>query len=475
MRMAILPFRQLRPDPDTEFLVFSLADAIASSLSGLESLVVRSSLAAGRFASDAPDLPAIATALDVTLVLAGTVMRNGDRVRVATQLLEAPRGTLLWTSTAETSIADLFQVSDELVHRIIESLALPLSVRESRVLNHDVPGSGRAYELYLRANGLGRYPDTWPNARDLYLEAIRADLDYAPAWARLGRVYRLMAKYGTDDEQQMTRLAEEAFRRALALNPELSLAHYLYAQLEMETARSLQALSRLLDRARERRADPQLFVGLVQACRYVGLLDASRAAHECAKRLDPAAKTSVAYTSLMAGDYARAVDEARISGEKPVEGFALAALQRFNEARSILEESLRTYAQNRTWATYLEMMLAFARGETAAAASLADVCLQLPFRDPEGLFALCLILVWSNDQRRAVHALRHTVDAGFACLPALIGDPAMHALADLPECERLRAQVKERHRQAQIAFDAAGGRELLRIPPDTGRHSAEFV
>lgn len=109
----------------------------------------------------------------------------------------------------------------------------------------------------------------------------------------------------------MTALAEESFRRALAIDPELSLAHYLYAQLEMETGRSLEAFDRLLGRARERRADPQIFTALVQSCRYVGLLRASRAAHERAKRLDPGVKTSIAFTSFMAGDYAQAVADAR--------------------------------------------------------------------------------------------------------------------------------------------------------------------
>ena len=75
IRLAVLPFRQLKSDADTEFLVFSLPDAIASSLSGLESLAVRSTLAAAHYAADVPDLSAIATGLDVTLVLGGTVLR----------------------------------------------------------------------------------------------------------------------------------------------------------------------------------------------------------------------------------------------------------------------------------------------------------------------------------------------------------------------------------------------------------------
>ena len=349
IRLAVLPFRQLKADPDTQFLSFSLADAIASSLSGLESLVVRSAIAAARFTSDAPDLAGVASALDVNLVLAGTILRVGDRVRVSTQLVEVPHGTLLWTTTAEALLEDLFGVSDGLVRRIVESLALPLTVREAGQLRQDVPSSGHGYTLYLRANALGRYPDTWTQARDLYLEAVRVDPRYAPAWAGLGRIYRMMAKYAPDEDPQLVKLAEESFRRALAVSPELSLAHYLYAQLELETGRSVNALFRLLDRARERRADPKLFAGLVQACRYVGLLDASRAAHERARLLDPAIRTSIGYTSVMAGDYARAVAEAR-DNDDPLEGFALALAGRGEESIQVLQALRARYGRNRTGA-----------------------------------------------------------------------------------------------------------------------------
>src|SRR6266508_2168717 len=66
--------------------------------------------------------------------------------------------------------------------RIVESLSLPLSLREHQLLRHDVPGSGTAYAQYLRANRLSADTSTWDAARDLYLESIRADPHYAPAW-----------------------------------------------------------------------------------------------------------------------------------------------------------------------------------------------------------------------------------------------------------------------------------------------------
>src|SRR6185436_16079810 len=103
-RIVVLPFHVLRPDPETDFLAFSLPDAIATSLSGIGSLIVRSSATAARFAGDAPDLKALAAAADVDRVVMGTILRSGDQLRVTVQLVEAPGGTLLNSHTIQSSL-----------------------------------------------------------------------------------------------------------------------------------------------------------------------------------------------------------------------------------------------------------------------------------------------------------------------------------------------------------------------------------
>ena len=112
-RLIVLPFRMLRPDPDTDFLCFSLPDALSASLSSLESLVVRSSLTAARFAADAPDLRRISEEADVDIVLTGMLLRAGDELRVTAQLADAAAGTLIWSHTAQGPVGDLFRL-----HRI---------------------------------------------------------------------------------------------------------------------------------------------------------------------------------------------------------------------------------------------------------------------------------------------------------------------------------------------------------------------
>jgi DNA-binding winged helix-turn-helix (wHTH) protein len=85
-RLIVLPFKMLRPDADVDFLAFSLPEAITTSLSGLESLVVRSSMAASRYAAAAPDLQMIAREADVDVVLTGSLLRSVNEIRLSAQL-----------------------------------------------------------------------------------------------------------------------------------------------------------------------------------------------------------------------------------------------------------------------------------------------------------------------------------------------------------------------------------------------------
>src|SRR5579863_6172127 len=209
-RVIVLPFRMLRPDPETDFLAFSLPDALTTSLSGLKSLVVRSSLAASRFSAGAHDLKTIAAEADVDLVLTGTLLPAGDEIRVTAQLTDAANGTLLCSHSTQTSIGNVFRLQDELTERIVDALSLQLTAPEKRMLRQDVPADAKAYEYYLRGNQFSRDAKQWNAARDLYLRCVDADPCYAPAWARLGRIHHVMAKYLPTGSREGLDQAEKA-------------------------------------------------------------------------------------------------------------------------------------------------------------------------------------------------------------------------------------------------------------------------
>ena len=122
-RLIVLPFRLLRPDDAAEFLAFGLPDAITTSLSGLGSIVVRSTLVGGQYTTASPDLTALAEHAEVDLVLVGSLLRGGDRLQVNAQLLEVPAGTVVWAERAQVAWQDIFQLQDDLTRRIVASLA----------------------------------------------------------------------------------------------------------------------------------------------------------------------------------------------------------------------------------------------------------------------------------------------------------------------------------------------------------------
>lgn len=458
-RLIILPFRALRPDPDTDFLAFSLPDAIASSLAGLSSLVVRSTLLAARFAGPALDLKEIAREADVDVVLTGTLLRAGSQVRLSTQLVEAPAGTLIWSRSLQVELRDIFQLQDTLVGSVVESLALPLSAGERQRLAHDAPESATAYDLYLRAIEMGRQREL-QRAVDLFEECVRIDPRYAPAWARLGRAIWLLDKYSVGSRDKQAE-ADRAMRRALELNPDLPLAHNLYALIQVEQGHAQEAMVRLLGRARTNSGDPELFAALSHACRYCGLFEASLAADRRARRLDPHVATSVPQTYFLSGDYQQAFE-----ASKDAFGFgaaaALAMMGRVEEA----VELLRNKTEEGGWRLgrlHLTTLRASLEGNREESVRAAQELLGVAFRDPEGWYHLGRQLAYAGASSLALETLARCVEEGWFGYPSFASDPWLDALRGDPEFVRILNLARERHQAARAAFEAEGGPQRLGI------------
>jgi TolB-like protein len=455
-RLVVLPFRLLRPDPETDFLGFSLPDAITTSLSSVQSLVVRSSLTASRLGGDPSDLRKIGAEADVDVALCGTLLRAGDALRLNAQLVEVPGGAVVWSHTAQVTMGDVFQLQDALTQRIVQSLAVPLSVREARLLRRDVPGSARAYEFFLRANDVANDAGTWSTAYELYRQSLDDDPRFAPARARLGRVCRVMAKYRPDGARARFAEAEAAVERALELNPDLPLAHHVCALLEIDLGRAEAAVVRLVERAKVHGADSEIFAALVYACRFCGLLGASVAADTHARRLDPTVRTSVAHTHWQRRDYARVLtfpfDDIPYIG-----GMSLAMLGRTDDA---LEAFRRLEARvNRVpdLVTAARALLEDRREDSIAALERATATV----RDPEGLFYVGRQHTHLREADRALLALERAVAGGFFSFPFMADDPWLEPLADHARFADLRAHVEQRHRAAAEQFERAGGPALL--------------
>jgi TolB-like protein len=451
----------LRSDPETDFLAFSLPDAIATSLSGFGSLIVRSTAAAARF-GEAPDLRALATEADVDRVVMGTLLRVGDQLRATAQLVEAPAGTLITSHSIQAPLGDLFHLQDDIAHRVVESLSLPLGgVPPS---SPDTPRDAKAYGIYLRANQLALSYDQLPQARDLYESCLKLDPEFAPAWARLGRCLRVIGKY-IDASLETEARGEQALRRALELNPRLSIAHKFYASLEADSGQVQQALMRLLGEAGRHGNDPELFAGLVHTCRYGGLFEQSIAAHDEARRLDPNVTTSIEQTRLMAGDVAGVLAADRPlaigSGDDVIRVVGLGLTGRRAEAQkrlTALRATTRILAFQ-VWADFLGAWLDRQPDLMRVRRGALDKVHIM--KDPEATFQEGWLFCDAGDHAYGLMLLRRAVTRGYYVASTLVASPQFDPLRGEPAFQEMLHEAEAGRALLLEAFRDAGGESLL--------------
>src|SRR5688572_12934058 len=455
LRLAVLPFRLIKPESDLDYLPVSFADALVSSLSGFESLVVRSTLKSARYANIVPDLNTLANDLAVDVVLTGSILRTNDLLRVTTELVSVPAGDVWWTQASQVTLDQVFELNDQLARKVIQSL--PLTERDQTAPESTHSVNAKAYDLYLHGMRLRMEPASWRQARSFFDQCLKLDPAFAAAWAERGRLDRILGKY--EDSAQLAR-AETALLQALELDPKQGAAQNYYAQLEVDLGRVEAALSRLTRRAEERRAEPFIYVALVHALRYAGLLEESVAAHHQAVRLDPTVSTSILHTYYMQGDYARALEQAYRSSD-PFEARLLGAMGQDVDAISAARREEERFAA-------FPVLRSFSTGLRAAFEKQPDVALSalqyfdsFTFNDGEGLFYVAEIYARLGIPESAYRMLERSVAAGFWCFPAFDRDPYFAPLRQDTRWHELLNRVRSRHESIKQEFVASRGRTLL--------------
>jgi TolB-like protein/DNA-binding SARP family transcriptional activator/Flp pilus assembly protein TadD len=349
--LAVLPFLNMSPDPDHAYFSDGITEDLLARVSRIDGLRVISRTSVWRYKDSQAAVAEIARDLGVAHILEGSVRREGNRVRITAQLIDAARDDHIWAETYDRELTDIFEVQSDIAGHIAQALAqrlTPTPTPAPTAQGERAEDAARltAYDLLLRGREyLNRRGDTdvtkYPLALGLFRRALEVDPDYARGHAAVSETYRRhillpliptradsMLAYSTravaldpDLPAAATELgfafffsgqrdrAEAELRRALALDPNQADA--------MEGLAGLAAINgRLIEAVRWQRQavanDPLAHGRIFGLARYhfdIGDLDAADAALARAVELapdDPNANFLLAQVHRLRGDPARA-------------------------------------------------------------------------------------------------------------------------------------------------------------------------
>jgi eukaryotic-like serine/threonine-protein kinase len=232
--IAVLPFEPLGRDMDDELLGLGMADAVIGRISNLKQLAVLPTSAVAKYKGPANDPFAAGRTLGVDAILSGTIQRSGDRVRSTVQLVHVASGRTVWSEKFDQTFTDIFGVQDAISDNVARSLALNLTSDEQKQLAKRYTTNASAYDEYLM--GLyfwnKRSRDGLEKATDHFGRAVEKDPNFALAYALMADCYYLQFNYGYRSEPRWVRDAKAAVDRALVLDGSIAEAHVAAAMIE---------------------------------------------------------------------------------------------------------------------------------------------------------------------------------------------------------------------------------------------------
>ena len=225
--VAILPFKNVGNDKETDFYQFSLADAAITELARVRSLVVRPSSVIVKYQNRQIDPVEAGQELGVDAILTATFLHAGDRLRVTAQLLDVRTSEIIWSERIDADASDIINVQDTIVKRIVEGLRLELSPDEADELAKGATTNAAASEEYLRGRDcLANYiyhtiqREQIDTAIEHFRRAIEIDPKFALAYSALGSCYvnRVLKGLGQAGDHEKAKIA---FKKALSIDPRL--------------------------------------------------------------------------------------------------------------------------------------------------------------------------------------------------------------------------------------------------------------
>ena len=240
LSIVVLPFANLNGDPEQEYFVDGVTESLTTDLSRIGGAFVIARNSAFSYKGKSIDVRQVGRELNVRYALEGSVQRGGSRFRVNVQLVDTENGNHLWAERFDKTVADLFDVQDEIVSRLANTLTSQLvEVEAQRAERAPHPDATDLYFQGWAFANKGITPEYMTKARSFYERALTLDPKNIEALVGMGSIdLGMAANHLIDDGVTRLAVAETALTRALSLAPRHAQAHMFMGVVRIYTNRA---------------------------------------------------------------------------------------------------------------------------------------------------------------------------------------------------------------------------------------------
>jgi DNA-binding winged helix-turn-helix (wHTH) protein/TolB-like protein len=458
-RLAVLPFQNLQDDANTDFLGFSLADAIITKLGYVSELNVRPSYSVQKYKKQPIDIPKIAADLNVDTLLVGTFLHEGDNLRIACQLIDIRTENLLWKGAFDLKYEKLLTVQDQVAQQVIRGLELTLSASEVGRLKTDETVTPLAYEYYLRGVDLYSKGD-FPLSIKMLEKSTELAPHFALAWANLGKTYSANASFQFGGAEYYGK-AEEAFRKALSLQPDEIITRIYMANLFTDTGRAEKAVPLLREALKTNPNQAEIHWELGYAYRFAGMLAESAAECELARQLDPGVKmnTSTLNAYLYLGQYDKFLESLPKTDDAALVAFYRGFGEYYKKNPELAESNFDHAFELDRSLLQAQIGQVFSLGiqheNARAVAILHGLEAKVNERgvaDPEAIYKIAQAYASIGDKTSALRVLHHSIQNGFFPYPYFATDPLLDSLRSEGKFSELMDLAHRRYTNFKSTF-----------------------
>ena len=471
-KLAILPFSNIRPDNETDFLGYALSDEIINRLGYLKSLIVRPATAVRQYRGQEVSPERVGEELEVNLILTGSYLRNQDRLRLNTELMNINTKELIWQKSMTVNYDDIFAIQDSVAGLVINGLKGQIS-NEDKINEKEIePKDPKAYELYLKAKAINPVVIGDYRRQVSYLkQSLDLDEEFAPAWAQLGFAYHRLGNFGVDLKTNAVN-AESAFLQTLKINPTNRQVYGLLIQFYTDQNRLIEAYSYGKKGLHLYPNDSRIIGYLGYAVRYAGLLEESIRFTDKSVQLefDSYEKTRLlndiarGYFYLGDSELGRRKFDDLINFMKEEEIEIPSYLIFYdgmwdlyvNNNQSAYDkfDILMELDPTQIFSKYGQVYKNILQGNRSKALKIIDELNKIVIYDGEQYYRFIQFYSLLGMPKEAIQKMKGTLDRGFFPYPYFQSDKFLDPIRKDPGFARVLTQIKAKHIEFNILFES---------------------